>query len=55
LTLYTADVSFKQPDGMNYQVDADDLEDAEFQILALAKEDFPEAVNFSVENIQKVN
>lgn len=55
MTLYHGDVTFKTPDGQHYQVDADDLEDAEFQILDLAKEDFPDSSEFSVNNIEKVH
>lgn len=54
MTLYTGDVTFKCPDGQHYQVDADDIEDAEFQMLDLAKEDFPDGSDFSVNNIAKV-
>lgn len=55
MTLYSADVNFKIFDGQFYQVDADDEADAEFQILDLAKEDFPEGTEFCVNNIQKVH
>jgi hypothetical protein len=55
LTLYHGDVTFKNPDGQHYQVDADSLEDAEYQMLDLAKEDFPDGVEFSVNNIEKVH
>mgnify|MGYP001601313534 CR=1 FL=1 len=55
MTLYSADVSFKTPDGQHYQVDADDVEDAEFQMLDLAKEDFPDGLDFTINNIEKVH
>lgn len=55
MTLYSADVNFKIPDGQFYQVDADDEADAEFQMLDLAKEDFPDGVDFTVDNLKKVN
>lgn len=55
MTLYKGEVSFKVIDGQHVQVDADGVEDAEFQMLELAKDDFPDAVEFSVENIEKVN
>lgn len=55
MTLYSADVNFKIPDGQFYQVDADDEADAEFQMLDLAKEDFPEGTEFCVNNMQKVH
>lgn len=55
MTLYSANVEFKLPDGLFYQVDAEDEADAEFQILELAKEDFPDGVDFTVDNLKKVN
>lgn len=55
MTLYSANVEFNLPDGQFYQVDAEDEADAEFQILELAKEDFPDGVNFTVDNLKKVN
>lgn len=55
MTLYHADVTFKISDGQHYQVDAEDVEDAEFQMLDLAKEDFPDGTEFSVNNIEKVH
>lgn len=54
MTLYCGDVTFKNIDGQHYQVDADDAEDASFQMLDLAREDFPEAVDFTIDNIEKV-
>lgn len=54
MTLYTADVTYTMPEYQVYQVDADDAEDAEFQILDLVKEDYPEATSYMVDNIQKV-
>lgn len=55
MTLYSGDVSFKVLDGQHYQVDAEDEADASFQMLDLAKEDFPEGLDFEINNIEKVN
>lgn len=38
-----------------YVITAADEGDAEYDMLASAKEDFPEATGFSVNNITKVN
>lgn len=38
-----------------YVITAADEEDAEYDMLASAKEDFPEAAGFAVNNITKVN
>lgn len=54
MTLYSGDVSFKESNFQTYQVDADDAEDAAFQMLDLAKEDYPDAEDFSVEDVEKV-
>ena len=49
--IYTGEVLMRMP----YVVDMDDEEMAEFEMLAMAKEDFPEANGFSVSNIKKQN
>lgn len=38
-----------------YVIEADDQEMAEFDMISLAKDDFPEANNFDIVSIQKVN
>ena len=38
-----------------YVITAADVEDAEYDVLASAKEDFPEAAGFAVNNITKVD
>lgn len=34
--------------------DADDIEDAEFKMLEAFKEDFPDAINVKISNIEEV-
>lgn len=54
MTLYTGEVAFKESNFQTYQVDADDEDDAAVQMLSLAKEDFPDGENFSIDEIEKV-
>ena len=51
MTVYTGEVMMSMP----YVVDMDDEEQAEYEMLVMAKEDFPEAGKFSVINIKKQN
>jgi hypothetical protein len=51
VTIYTGEVLMSMP----YVVDMDDEEQAEYEMLVMAKEDFPEASKFSVQNIKKQN
>lgn len=55
MTLYASEVTFKETNAAYYQVDADDEADASFQILELAKEDYPDAIDFEIDTIEKVN
>lgn len=43
-------VSFHYP----YMIEADDQEQAEFDMISLARDDFPEATNFEIVDIKKV-
>lgn len=54
MTLYSGEVTFKESNFQTYQVDADDEDDAAVQMLSLAKEDFPDGENFSIDEIEKV-
>jgi hypothetical protein len=51
VTIYTGEVTMSMP----YVVDMDDEDEAEFEMLSMAKEDFPEANGFAVINIKKQN
>lgn len=51
MPVYEGEVVMRYP----YVITAGDDEDAEYDMLAMAKEDFPEALGFSVNNIKKVN
>lgn len=50
MPVYEGEVLMRQP----YVVDMDDEESAEYEMLVLAKEDFPEATGFTVANIKKI-
>jgi len=49
MPVYEGEVLMRYP----YVVDMDDEESAEYEMLTLAKEDFPEATGFSVAGIKK--
>lgn len=49
--IFTGEVTMRYP----YVVDMDDEAEAEYEMLAMAKEDFPEATGFSVANLKKQN
>ena len=50
MPIYEGEVLMRYP----YVVDMDDDEAAEYEMLVLAKEDFPEAVGFQVLNIKEI-
>lgn len=50
MPVYEGEVVMRYP----YVVDMDDQESAEYEMLVLAKEDFPEATGFSVATINKI-
>lgn len=49
MPVYEGEVLMRYP----YVVDMDDEESAEYEMLVLAKEDFPDATGFTVANIRK--
>lgn len=49
MPVYEGEVLMRYP----YVIDMEDEESAEYEMLVLAKEDFPEATGFSVANIRK--
>lgn len=50
MPVYEGEVVMRYP----YVVDMDDEESAEYEMLVLAKEDFPDASGFAVANIRKI-
>ena len=50
MAIYEGEVLLRFP----YVVDMDDEESAEFEMLTLAKEDFPEGSGFTVSSIKKI-
>lgn len=50
MTVFEGEVLVRHP----YVVDMDDEEAAEYEMLVIAKEDFPEGAGFSVSSIKEV-
>ena len=50
MPIYEGEVLLRYP----YVVDMDDEEGAEYEMITLAKEDFPEGSGFTVSNIRKI-
>ena len=52
--IYEAEVSYMMPDGGWYTTEAFDKEDAEYKIMAMVKEDKPEATMIVIDEIKEV-
>lgn len=52
--IYEAEVSYMLPEGGYYNVEAIDKEDAEYKIMAMVKEDSPEATMIVVDEVKEV-